>query len=416
MIIRVAQTLRSERPAVAAMIGMFAMVNLAFGVMALASQSAERSASPPPRPFKRDKKWGYVNQCAEIVVAPGFDWAGDFAEGLAAVRSNESSAYLRPNGAIAFTLDASRRAVSGFSEGRALFAEAGRVGFIDARGNVAIPATFDNASDYSEGFAPVFIRSEGSREAPTAVPWLGRWGFIDAAGNVAIPASFDSVESFAGGYAAVHRNGRSSYIDTAGQQVSALDWSLASGAGNILGPLRFGNGLAPYQDTGGAVGFIDRAGKVSVAAKFEAARPFSEGFAAVRISGKWWFASTTGRLLPCGGFDEAADFREGLARVRTEDRWCFIDKSGGVLSPRNTDLSGRPVAAGPWNDAEDFRYGLARVHAGGTFVRTNDGPSYWSHGVWYYVDRCGRVVAICRGDDSDAVTKDPNRSPFGREF
>jgi hypothetical protein len=71
----------------------------------------------------------------------------------------------------------------------------GKVGYIDATGNLAIPHRFDLPSgdlanwDFMEGFAPV---QNG-----------GKWGFIDSAGALVIPAIFEWAGPFSEGRALV---------------------------------------------------------------------------------------------------------------------------------------------------------------------------------------------------------------------
>ena len=101
----------------------------------------------------------------------------------------------------------------------------------------------------------------------------------------------------------------------------------------------------------------------------------------------------SGRVVIQPQFEEAQKFSEGLAAVRKGEHWRYIDKQGKAV------ITGAGAGAGRFNDAEGFTNGLARVHEGGRFERTNDGPSYWSGGAWFYIDRKGEKVRRCRNDD-----------------
>lgn len=79
--------------------------------------------------------------------------------------------------------------------------------FIDRRGTMAIPATFELADSFSEGLSAVKLGAA--------------WGFIDSAGRMAIAPQFLSARRFSEGLASVTRGGRSAYIDSKGGLVIA---------------------------------------------------------------------------------------------------------------------------------------------------------------------------------------------------
>ena len=79
------------------------------------------------------------------------------------------------------------------------------VGYIDERGEVAVPGGYRFVSLFREGLAPV------SRD--------GKWGFIDRRGRAVIPLQFELAEPFDGGLARVHRGGAAGYISRGGAWV-----------------------------------------------------------------------------------------------------------------------------------------------------------------------------------------------------
>jgi hypothetical protein len=84
-------------------------------------------------PARIDGKYGYVDAQGAVVIAPRFDGADTFSEGLA------------------------------------LVLEQGRFGYIDADGRFAIPAVFRHALPFRNGFAPVRNGSD--------------WAYLDRSGN-----------------------------------------------------------------------------------------------------------------------------------------------------------------------------------------------------------------------------------------
>ncbi len=60
-------------------------------------------------------------------------------------------------------------------------------------------------------------------------------------------------------------------------------------------------------------GFIDPARRIVIPARFQSARAFSEGLAAVRQRNKWGYTDRTGQLTIPARFAAAAEFHDGLA-------------------------------------------------------------------------------------------------------
>lgn len=127
---------------------------------------------------------------------------------------------------------------------------------------------------------------------------------------------------------------------------------------------RYGPQPARYVVAGtDGYGFMDRDGEVVVAPRFEAARPFRDGLAPVRVEGRWGYADADGRLVIHPRFDEAYPFYEGRALVVDGGRRRF-------LTPQ-----GRWLAAPDFEAANHFAEGLAQVRVDGRYG---------------YIDRQGR--------------------------
>jgi hypothetical protein len=108
--------------------------------------------------------------------------------------------------------------------------------------------------------------------------------------------------------------------------------------------------LFPVQKDG-KWGFIDRTGRIAIAAKFESAERFSEGLAAVALDGRHGYIDAKGEMLlaphekPAGTVHRP--FRDGLAAVRGEGGVGFLDRSSKLVIPAK------------FSTAEDFSEGLA---------------------------------------------------------
>ena len=83
-------------------------------------------------------------------------WPEHFSEGMLLIAINDDEmAYIDPQGNIMLGPDESYR--RGFSEGLAVIEHDGKYGYIDTTGEFAIPAQFDGAYDFKNGFASVRI-------------------------------------------------------------------------------------------------------------------------------------------------------------------------------------------------------------------------------------------------------------------
>jgi hypothetical protein len=230
----------------------------------------------------------------------------------------------------------------GFVDGLALVRVGPRFGYMDRKGELAIPARFDTAEDFSDGFALACAAAAGC-------------GYIDRAGRGAIgpgfmggrpvrnglacatvqmgmgrervalvrtdgtrlPGEYDGCGNLSEGLVAVRVQGRWGYLDAAGRGVISprFEW-----AGD------FSAGLAPVKDESGLCGFADRAGELAIPPRFRSCAAFSGGLARVdlaRAEGdgeRWGFVDRAGRVVIDGSalrpaFDSAADFEGGVAAV-----------------------------------------------------------------------------------------------------
>ena len=68
-----------------------------------------------------------------------------------------------------------------------------------------------------------------------------------------------------------------------------------------------------------------------ISAQFENADEFSEGFAAVKINGKWGYINKAGHLVIEPKLDRVYSFQHGLALIRVGNQLEYIDKTGKPL-------------------------------------------------------------------------------------
>ena len=227
-------------------------------------------------------------------------------------------------------------------------------GFIDWTGRVVIPTEYDNASDFSEGFAAVYKN--------------GKWGFIDKTGKEITSFQYDSTLDFREGMAAVKKGSKIGFIDTTGKEAVPCTYDDTKG---------FSQGLVAVKK-GGKWGFIGKTGEEVIPFQYDDATSFFQGLAGVKKNGKWGFINKTNEAVIDFQYDDAGTFVNGLAPVKQGGKWGYIDKMGELVIPCAFDTAGY------------FSDGLAAVIQGGK---------------WGYIDTTGKVVVPCKYGNAEPFSE-----------
>ncbi|PSB58518.1 WG repeat-containing protein [Chamaesiphon polymorphus] len=283
--------------------------------------------------------YGYIDRTGKLTIPAQFFEASNFSEGLAAVRTRSQQdgksslfGYIDKNGksviAPQFT------SAGKFSGGLAPVIALDGKGYIDRRGQMVFKLKYDSIGDFSEGLAPVGIEIEGSAYQQQ------KYGYIDRRGRLVIPFKFITAGKFSQGLALAElpNNGTRGYINKLGK------FTIENPKLDIYRAGDFQEGMAAVELSGGACSaaaycehtYIDRQGKVVFFSQFVAAGAFSSGLAPVAIGGggrdaggfypatNWGFINQQGKLMTDTKFDDAGTFSQGLARVKIDGKYGYI--------------------------------------------------------------------------------------------
>ncbi|HEY0015745.1 MAG TPA: WG repeat-containing protein [Longimicrobium sp.] len=123
-----------------------------------------------------DGKCGYVDHAGRMAVPIRYDECWEFGDGLAPVREGQGDyAWIDRTGRVVFTVPGARDPVH-FSEGLASVELEGKFGYIDTRGQIAIPPAWDYwAGPFEGGLARVSQRHPELGSRPV--------GYIDRTGR-----------------------------------------------------------------------------------------------------------------------------------------------------------------------------------------------------------------------------------------
>jgi hypothetical protein len=218
-----------------------------------------------PKPAQQGGKWGYADAAGQFVIPAQFEFAGEFSEGVAAVK-----------------LD-------------------GRLGYIGLDGRFVIPAKFFAAGPFKEGFAWVMTRKPwtpfGTGEYGF-VARLGKGTFIDHSGREVLrPFQVAGISSFSEGLAAVRpENGKVGYLNVDGA------WSIKPQFDEAHD---FSEGLAAVNQgakghMGGKWGYVDKNGTVVIPVRYDYAGQFKKGRACVEEAELWKLIDAKGNGTPIG--------------------------------------------------------------------------------------------------------------------
>ncbi|MEH7116647.1 WG repeat-containing protein [Neobacillus vireti] len=309
------------------------------------------------------KKWGYIDAKGKFVLPPIYGQAADFQDnGIAVVGLKDKYGVIDEKGY--FIVKPKYDTIQFFSEGRSVVND--REGFkvIDESGKEITEKAYAFISpEYKEG------RVEA---AETDAQGNYLYGYLNKRGKVVIPISYETASEFIEGRALVKAHGgQYQMINLTGEILHSYPYSWV---GN------YGQGLLSFKKSNeGLYGYMDGEGNVMIEPKFTFAGPFSDGHAVVSLevnqkvqyglidpTGKFVIKPNYNQILPLGEkrfaigkeidtkqaclrsifaladqgghvltgfiFHKIGSFHDGLASVSDDQHTYFIDKQGNRMN------------------------------------------------------------------------------------
>jgi len=300
-------------------------------------------------------KFGYIDITGKKIVPLIYDGGGDFHEGLALVRKKVSNGYM--GNRYGFIDKTGKEVIKlqyyfahDFSEGLAWVGNKDvKYGAIDKKGNVVIPFKYNqNVREFSEGLALVQAMTQNGEA----------FGYINQKGGIVIPATWDGGQDCKDGlvwvnaayvYGLYDRNGKAinpnGWYDMTSKLEDGLirvgyfgNYTYIDTTGKEIYPLadmgEFNEGLAIVRaKTEMKYGYIDRTGNVVIPIIYDTVYNFSEGLALVRAGDKYSFIDKTGNIAIDLSYPRADSFENGYAQVRKGLNFGMIDKTGKEVLP-----------------------------------------------------------------------------------
>jgi hypothetical protein len=175
--------------------------------------------------FRDGEKWGYLDVSFNAAIAPAFDSAEAFTDGLAIVQKDGRQYHIFEDGT-RFSPECDR--VWNFSDGYATALLDGFYGYIDrATGDFAIEPVYDDVWSFESGLCPVSVGG-------------GEWYYINATEDMQFGGrQFEAAHKYSEGLARVREHGLWGFIDENGLDIVPAEWDDAQNClGGMIGVCR----------------------------------------------------------------------------------------------------------------------------------------------------------------------------------
>lgn len=246
-------------------------------------------------------------------------------------------------------------------------------GIADHTGNLVIPCEYDHISTFyndraiaKKGSIISAVNEDNNRLAllhtkasdignygekrlaiKTSEGWILANGTFDTGSIV-----FDEIGMYSNGYAAAKFQGKWGVVNTSGKEW-LVDPQYDDVMVDILG--RCYEQEAVFVKNKGQVTLLVNG--ESIGDTYEDARPFDDGWAAVKKNGKWGFIDTEGVVQIDYQFDDALSFGQHLAAVKVDGLWGYVSKYGDtVIEPIFLDARSFYQGSAPVKTEDGWRF------------------------------------------------------------
>lgn len=256
------------------------------------------------------EKWGYINREGAWVIAPQFEDAFAFINGMAAAKSDGLWGFIGRNGKYVVKPQFQHAGISTSRHLRVQKVGESKLELLRPDMSSASKYRFDSIDNFSCGLCRVEID--------------GKHGYIDYGGELIVAPQYESASEFSEGLAIVRHNRQSAFIAPDGSRVIESEHYASSG---------FHEGLATISADPWHEGKIDRAGRVAIDLKYTRLGDFSEGLCRGTLNGRTFFINRREEGVFSQAFTNAAAFSESRSFVQVEgsELWGIIDRRGRFI-------------------------------------------------------------------------------------
>lgn len=316
-------------------------------------------------PYEENGKWGYLDTTGKTILAPQFDYAEFFSDGLALVEQGGKIGYISKSGK--WAVNAEFEEGTGFAGNYAIVKKNGKFGVIGRIGNAVLPFDYDDISSINH------VTVNQSMQLYIATVTKGdKQGYIDLSGKFTFPTDLEEAGDFYQNMAVIKKDGKYGYINAEGKITITpqYDWAdnfnemglarvrkdnllgLINRQNIIVAPAKY-NTMAAFENgfslvsADGKYGFINPQGIEVIAVKYSLAFPFNynaalnDTVAKVELKGKRSYINTRDKEVFPFKFDDVNGYGDGMLPAKQKGKWGYVDKKMKTLIPFKMDLAGQ---------------------------------------------------------------------------
>ena len=292
-------------------------------------------------PIRYEKLWGFIDEKGNVIIAPKFEDAEEYSEGLAVVKIKGKYGYTDKTGKLIISSDYDE--AFPFHEGHAIVELKDKLGMINRNGEFIIPPRYEDLGRLEGGFTYFLLDS--------------LYGYFDSKGIERIKPKYTDANNFEGGRAIISINGYYGLIDAFGTTyipmmyeelrnfnqniyaaVSNDYWGLISTNGDTLLPFEydyigkiFNNRAIVEKDY--TFNYIDKNGKlllttwIPVFAEFKQIAAFKKPYAKIKLDGKYNLIDTSGNKMLAISRENIGEYSHLIA-VQKAGKWGYCNTAG----------------------------------------------------------------------------------------
>ena len=358
-------------------------------------------------PIEKNEKWGYINENGNELIAPQYDDANLFSEGLATVTVKNKSGYIGKSGktilplifkeaesfhngnAIVmfdslyglinrkgeFVINPEYEELSDGAENIYIGVKNGKSGYINKVGKPITRFDFDVATDFNDGLAIVSVNN--------------KYGIVNSVGKFVIEPLYDELINIGKGLLKASNNDKWGVIDLKGNNVTSFIY-------DAIGEYKDGLSLVAAN---GKYGFINAAGEERIPVKYQYVPSllntgnFFKGHVILHLKNKLLLADTTGTIVSFPGVEQYGLPSEGLIPVMKNKKWGF------------SDLNGKLKIQPKFDNVESFKNGFSVVKSKGLYGVIDTTGSFVIQPIYDNVIPKDEYFVVIKEGKSGALSK-----------
>ena len=234
---------------------------------------------------RRNSKFYFINCNGKLLFDHTFEKAEDFNEELAEVKIDGKWGFINKKGEFAIPPQFYETKIFSCGLASAAMSARGQHGYIDKTGKFVIEPTFDLATTFNNNLAWVYLK--------------GKWGLINKTGNYLITPKYIEFKSFNEGYTWVKKDGLWAMIDSLDNyiiQPNERNQLIYAKNPAFRSFNEMHNGLLIYQSKN-MYGYMDEKLKIKIKAEYDEVFNFKNNLAIVVIDNDWGIIDTSGKII-----------------------------------------------------------------------------------------------------------------------